>query len=171
MPNVNQIRSPLHITDLGYSPTSGWVNRLFIRVPVDDEHCVNYIVDYAEVEGEVAQDYRERRRQMRLDYPVFPNHLGDAILKGTMQLEEIKGETHILYLTLLEDYAVQVGQGVIAERREERLGRGDAGVVFMRKVWERELGALAQGRRLKEWRCPGRLHASPQTRSEARRRG
>lgn len=171
MPNVNQIRSPLHITNLNYSPTSGWVNRLFIRVPVDDEHCVNYIVDYAEVEGEVAQDYRERRRQMRLDYPVFPDQLGDAILKGTMQLEEIKEQTHILYLTLLEDYAVQVGQGVIAERREERLGRGDAGVVFMRKVWERELGALAQGRRLKEWRSPGKLHASPQTRSEAPRRG
>ncbi len=159
MPNVNQIRSPLHITDLGYNPTSGWVNRLFIRVPIDDANCVNYIVDYAELEGEMAEDYRKRRQEMRLKHPGFPNHLGDAVLQGALRFEEIKDRTHIVYLTLLEDYVVQVGQGGAADRSQERLSRMDTGVVFMRKIWERELAALAQGKRLKQWTCRERLHA------------
>jgi len=158
MPNINQVRSPLQITDLSRGPSSGWINRLFIRVPVDDERCLNFIVDYAELEGEAARSYGERRHRVRTDEPEFPNHLGAAVLGGKMRFEEISEETDILHLTLLEDYVVQVGQGAIADRGRDTLGRLDTGVLLMRKIWERELTALAEGRPLKTWRCAGKLH-------------
>ncbi|HEY3116576.1 MAG TPA: hypothetical protein VGK54_07540, partial [Chloroflexota bacterium] len=51
----------------------------------------------------------------------------------------------------LQDYVSQVGQGVLADRDQEQLGRTDAGIVLLRKVWERELRALAEGRPLARW--------------------
>lgn len=158
MPNTNQIRSPLQITDLSRDPWSGWVNRLFIRVPVDDERCLNFIVDYAEVEGEMARNYAEHRRRVRLETQEFPNHLGASVLAGKMRFEEINDQTNILHLTLLEDYVVQVGQGVVAERDRDSLGRLDVGVLLLRKIWDRELRTLAEERPLKRWICPGKLH-------------
>ncbi len=158
MPNINQIRSPLQITDLSRDPWSGWVNRLFIRVPVEDERCLNYIVDYAELEGEMARNYAEHRRRVRHETQEFPNHLGASVLAGEMRFEEINKQTNILHLTLLEDYVVQVGQGVFAERDRDSLGRLDVGVLLLRKIWERELRTLAEDRPVKRWSCPGKLH-------------
>jgi 5,5'-dehydrodivanillate O-demethylase len=159
MPNVNQVRSPLQITDLSKDPFSGWVNRLFIRVPVDDDRCINFIVDYAELEGQTARDYEAHRWRVREKEPELPNHLGAAVLEGKIRFEEISDKTDILHLTLLEDYLVQVGQGKAPDRSRDTLGRLDAGVLLMRKIWERELKALADGRPLKNWVSPGKLHA------------
>ena len=38
----------------------------------------------------------------------------------------------------------------------ERLGRSDVGIILIRKIWERELRALAAGRPLKQWAAPPR---------------
>ena len=45
----------------------------------------------------------------------------------------------------------QTGQGVIAYRGKEHLGRSDRGVFLLRKIWERELLNLAEGRPVKTW--------------------
>jgi len=66
----------------------------------------------------------------------------------------VKNQTNLKNLTSLEDYIVQVGQGAIADRINERLGRMDVGVILLRKIWERELQALAEGRPLKQWVIP-----------------
>ncbi|HWP28872.1 MAG TPA: ring-hydroxylating oxygenase subunit alpha, partial [Chloroflexota bacterium] len=54
----------------------------------------------------------------------------------------------------------QVGQGVIADRTRERLGRSDVQLILLRKIWRRELRALAEGRPLKQWRHTARLMAT-----------
>jgi len=54
----------------------------------------------------------------------------------------------------LQDDVAQVGQGWIAERSRERLGRSDMGVLFLRRIWLRELRALAEGWPLKRWSRP-----------------
>lgn len=41
-----------------------------------------------------------------------------------------------------EDYVVMVGQGTFADRRHERLGRSDVGVVALRRLWQQELDAV-----------------------------
>lgn len=51
----------------------------------------------------------------------------------------------------VEDYLTQVGQRPIAPRQHEQLGRIDQGVILLRKIWQRELAALATGRPLKKW--------------------
>jgi 5,5'-dehydrodivanillate O-demethylase len=115
-------------------------------------------VDYAELEGQKAREYEAHRRRVREKEPELPNHLGAAVLEGEMRFEEISDKTDILHLTLLEDYVVQVGQGKVPDRGRDTLGRLDAGVFLMRKIWERELKALADGRPLKNWISPGKLH-------------
>ena len=52
---------------------------------------------------------------------------------------------------LIEDEVAQTGQGAVANRSREHLGRSDTGVLFLRKLWERELRALADGRPVKQW--------------------
>ena len=51
----------------------------------------------------------------------------------------------------IQDNVSQVGQGLIADRVNERLGQADAGIIALRRLWARELRALAEGRPLKQW--------------------
>jgi 5,5'-dehydrodivanillate O-demethylase len=57
----------------------------------------------------------------------------------------------------IEDYATQVGQGTVPDRPAEHLGRSDGTVIMKRRIWQRELKALAEGRPLKEWTEPAGL--------------
>jgi 5,5'-dehydrodivanillate O-demethylase len=72
-----------------------------------------------------------------------------AVLEGRLRLDDIDPNRtdHVL----IEDEVAQTGQGAIANRSREHLGRGDIGIVLLRKLWERELRALADGRPLKQW--------------------
>jgi 5,5'-dehydrodivanillate O-demethylase len=40
----------------------------------------------------------------------------------------------------------------MVEREKERLGQSDAGIILLRKLWERELKALAERKPIKKWR-------------------
>ena len=55
-----------------------------------------------------------------------------------------------------EDDLAQVGQGAIEDRRGERLGRSDTGIIAVRKIWRRELNKLATGQALTtfQWTAP-----------------
>jgi len=55
---------------------------------------------------------------------------------------------------VVQDIAVQAGQGRIEDRQSERLGRSDAGIILWRKILERELRAIAEGRPAKKWQRP-----------------
>ena len=60
----------------------------------------------------------------------------------------------------LQDAIVQAGQGPIADRGHERLGREDAVIVLLRKLYTRELQTLVEGRPLKAWARTERLTAA-----------
>ncbi len=66
----------------------------------------------------------------------------------------------MLYHVYLEDYAVQVGQGAIADRSRENLGRTDAGVRLLREIWNEELRRLAMGEAPTCWTRPAALDAT-----------
>ncbi len=114
MPNINQIRSVWRYTDSMDRLRNGWVDRLFFRVPVDDENCVNFVVDRAKLKGTAARGYREQYHQMRHGGVKFPAHLGDGVLAGKLRIEDFSKQTSPYYLTLIEDYLAQVGQGPVA---------------------------------------------------------
>jgi 5,5'-dehydrodivanillate O-demethylase len=63
----------------------------------------------------------------------------------------------IYKLFWIEDYVTQVGQRQRGRERPEHLGSTDVGVILKRKIWERELKALAEGKPLKDWVSPAGL--------------
>jgi 5,5'-dehydrodivanillate O-demethylase len=149
MPNTNHLAPSL--------PGGRPGDRLFFRVPIDDEHCVSYCVERTHLGGDAAREYEERRRQTEGDSVTTNDEIGRAVLAGKLRIRDIDARTILsdssgysdVFWT--EDYVAQVGQGVIADRTKERLGRTDVGVILLRKLWERELKALAEGRPLKQW--------------------
>ncbi|NIO11930.1 MAG: Rieske 2Fe-2S domain-containing protein [Deltaproteobacteria bacterium] len=160
MPNINQVRVQVMIEGSAEDVKTLWADRLFWRVPVDDERCVSFAADWIPLTGEAARKYEERRQQSQAAFErVGRTHgeLGEAILQGQMEIKEIDPVTNMYQLFLAEDYSVQVGQGAVADRSHESLGKSDVGVFLLRKIWERELTALAEGRPLKNWATPAGL--------------
>ena len=51
----------------------------------------------------------------------------------------------------VQDYAAVRGQGVIADRTSENLSVSDAGILFLRRIFLRELEAIRDGRPTKAW--------------------
>jgi len=157
MPNINQVRIQVMIEGSREDAGSLWSDRLFWRVPVDDSHSVSYSTDWIPLQGQAAEEFQQRRQQARGTFSAMAsshNDLGEAVLEGRMELKEIDQRTNMYQLFLTEDYAVQVGQGAVADRTRERLGQADVGTFLLRKIWERELRALDQGRPLKQWETP-----------------
>jgi 5,5'-dehydrodivanillate O-demethylase len=157
MPNVNQIRAKLGRGNVEKNAAPVWSDRLFFRVPMDDEHCVSFGVILVHVSGEAARSYRERAREEETGRVVLLNNPGDAILAGKMRIEDFNKNHPIWDLFWVEDYVVQVGQGAIADRSAEQLGHMDSGVILLRKIWERELRAVKEGRPFKQWITPAGL--------------
>jgi 5,5'-dehydrodivanillate O-demethylase len=160
MPITNQTKSFIRVEGSLEDARTLIADRLFWRVPVDDERCVSFVVDRVPLTGEAAERYRERRKEARQSVTSATlNEFGDAVVKGRMRVEDVDHSLPIYYLFWVEDYAVQVGQGPAADRSKDILGKIDRGVFVLRKIWERELKALAEGRPLKQWKSPDKpLH-------------
>ncbi len=153
MPNTNFIKG---------SPNengSGWVEHLSWRVPVDDETCASYTMTLTHVTGQAAEDYRQQRaaRLASVDANASAANLGPKVLAGDLRIEDIEERTFIVNV---QDYVAQLGQGAIADRTHERLGRSDAVVILMRKLWLRELQKLADGQPIKRWHRSGRVEVT-----------
>ena len=148
MPNTNHLAPS--------TPGGRPGDRLFFRVPIDDGYCVSYCVERTGLSGDAARQYDERRRETARETVATTDEVGMAVLAGKMRIRDIDVRTNLSgtgYTDLFwtEDYVAQVGQGTIADRATERLGRTDVGVILLRKLWQRELEALADGRPLKQW--------------------
>jgi 5,5'-dehydrodivanillate O-demethylase len=109
--------------------------------------------------GEAAERYRARRAAQRARAaarPVSTTDLAAAVLRGDLRLADVVEDVPARLVNLQDD-VVQNGQGAIADRTEERLGRSDAAIILFRKLWARELRALAEGRPLTDWALPERF--------------
>jgi len=91
----------------------------------------------------------EERRKLRTQAERDRPELVRAIISGKLRLGDV--DPNRVDFVMLEDEVAQTGQGAIAVRSNEHLGRSDKGVFLLRKIWERELGNLAEGRPLKQW--------------------
>jgi 5,5'-dehydrodivanillate O-demethylase len=147
MPNVFYFRLP------GTEPDVPWDERIQWMVPIDDEHTTEFRVRLVPVAGEAAASYRARRQAEAATEGQQVAALGEAILSGKLWLQDLEaaGTVGVRDLITLQDFVTQVGQGRVADRRQERLGRSDSGVIVFRQLWERELRALAEGQPLKAW--------------------
>jgi len=150
LPNVHY-----NMRNSGGDPESGWLEDLAWIVPVDDERFVKFGALLCHLQGEAAERYLERRtaRLARMgEVPAI--ELAEEIMAGRGELEEVnqmRGDKARTQVTNVQDYVTQVGQGPIADHANEHLGRTDATVIMFRKLWQRELKALAEGRPLTQW--------------------
>jgi len=160
MPNTNHFRTTVALRDPLRGAGGGILDRLLWRIPVDDERCVSFPIDFAHLTGEAAKEYQERRQQARLATVGSHTELAEDILAGKLLIGDIKNQSNLKNLTSLEDYVTQVGQGAIPDRSNDRLGRIDVGLFLLRKLWERELKSLADGVPLKKWTIPEKLPES-----------
>ncbi|HZU05117.1 MAG TPA: hypothetical protein VFB73_04020, partial [Chloroflexota bacterium] len=155
---INQYGMPniLHLKlDLG-DPEAGWQDTINWRVPIDDESHRSFSVNLIHLSGEAAERYRARRAERAAQLAKLPSYieLGEAILRGELSIHDVRDHPDLINI---QDYVAQVGQGRLADRQHERLGRSDVGVILLRKLWQRELRALAEGRPLKQWTRPADL--------------
>jgi 5,5'-dehydrodivanillate O-demethylase len=151
MPNVNLI------SDSGGAGESGGEAGVSInlswRVPVDDEHCISFNANHVPLKSGAAELIGAHRRDG--DTPSrSASELAEAVLRGELRIEDA---TNVANIVNVQDYVAQIGQGAIAPRAHDHLGHSDVLVILLRRLWERELRALAEGRPLKQWRRRGPL--------------
>jgi 5,5'-dehydrodivanillate O-demethylase len=124
------------------------------KLPIDDQRHHFFQVE-AFPSGEHADRYVKRRKEWLAKTTITVEEAIDKVFKGEMYLDDFPGEgVDVHWLNLIEDGATQIGQGVIADRTTEHLGRTDTTVILLRKIWQRELRNLAEGRPLKRWSPP-----------------
>ena len=157
MPNINQVqaRGVVRRPNGEVKPIVG--ERLFWRVPVDDEHSISYTVEHFSLNAEDASAFladRAARENQRV--PELQEH-AEAVMRHERRVEDADATFTTQQMFWIEDYVVQVGQQPISDERVEHLGRNDAGIILVRKLWRRELQALAEGRPLTAWATPSDL--------------
>lgn len=136
MPNVS-LTSPPPATELdNWAPHIGW------RVPIDDETTYSFTVS------------RNKPRENFDDKAYQPaDDIIAAILDSRMRLKDV--DPYHPRLFHIQDSIATAGQGRLYDDRDsEQLGRSDVGVALLRRIYEREIAALMDGRPIKTWRRP-----------------
>ena len=126
------------------------------RVPVDDEHYLTFNINLVHVTGTAADEFR----QYRASQPVIEStmNMTSEILAGRARVDDFRSQ--VPDIVRLQDDVALGAQGAIPDRENECLGRSDIGVVILRRIWQRELRALANGQGLTHWSRPPTLAAT-----------
>ncbi len=144
MPNINYLNGQVVDREIKRADV------LIFKVPVDDGNHIHFEVRAIPLSGQCGRDWVMRRREKRVEQSRDRAELVCSVLAGDLELRDID-PTRLDYV-LIEDEIAQRGQGVIADRNREHLGRSDSGVILLRRIWQRELRALAEGKSLKQWK-------------------
>ena len=142
-----------------------WSVHLAWRVPTDDENCLSVAVSRIRNRGGGAkpQGMAKAAKKTAAEPVPGPREMADRIMREELRIQDVGPDYP--YLFQVQDNVVLMGQGPIADRDNERLGQSDIPIILLRKIWERELKALAEGGALKQWRRPAEkldVGATPQ---------
>jgi len=81
-----------------------------------------------------------------------PAQVTEDVLAGKLRIQDLDPDYPGLFQ--VQDNVALAGQGRITDRSQDWLGQSDKGIILLRRIYERELGALADGRPLKDWKRP-----------------
>ena len=143
MPNINYLNGQVVDAEIKRA------DLLVFKVPVDDENHIHFEVRSIPFTGAHAAEWLARRREKRAKEALNRANLVREVLAGRLHLNDI--DPNRTDFVMVEDEIAQTGQGQIPDRVNEHLGRSDTGVILLRKIWERELRALAEGQPTKKW--------------------
>lgn len=142
MPNI------IHFKGSPNSVNGTWTDHISWRVPIDDATHASFNVNLVHVAGDAARQFAERQQAERAK-KVRVRELAQKVLRGELRVADI--DEREVNIVNVQDEVSQAGQGTVADRSRERLGYTDRPVVLFRKLWERELRALAEGKPLRKW--------------------
>ncbi|MBM2810585.1 MAG: hypothetical protein HW416_1344 [Chloroflexi bacterium] len=140
---------------------NGLMNRIYNgdhlswQVPIDDESHINFGVTREDVALDSSPAWRREAHANRGegDAGARASEHGEAVLAGARSIADLMapGGVSMTERFNLQDHIAQVGQGRVADRDAERLGRTDVGVALLRRLWLRELCAFAENQPVKRW--------------------
>jgi 5,5'-dehydrodivanillate O-demethylase len=148
-PNIVRVIVP---PPYGMDGIGGWPEITFSFTPVDDESCLWILTSKSRVTGRDAEMFLEKRAELdrkRAEAPPVLDVVHD-LWNGKLHYQDVRHPD----LAVVQDIAVQAGQGRIADRAHEFLGRSDAGIVLWRRILRRELRLIAEGHQPKRWTTP-----------------
>ncbi|NQV57700.1 MAG: hypothetical protein HQ503_17695, partial [Rhodospirillales bacterium] len=148
-PNCTRVIVP---PSVGMDGIGGWAEIYFSFTPIDDENHLWMITSHVKVTGDEADVFRQKRKEFYANLEKDRPSLDVALdlMAGNRSFHELQHPD----LAIVQDIAVQAGQGRIEDRASERLGRSDNGIIAWRKILSRELKAIAEGRAPKAWTTP-----------------
>lgn len=144
MPNM------LQLATLPVDPEIGWLESLFWWVPIDDVSHIQFSLHRVPATGETASRIHERRQARRSEIDLAHQEVAEDLLTGRLSLNDVDPKR--CDMIRLQDDIALVGQGRLVDRTYDLLGTSDVGVAMIRKLWQRELHAFAEGRPLKAWK-------------------
>ncbi|HXP94920.1 MAG TPA: Rieske 2Fe-2S domain-containing protein [Candidatus Binatia bacterium] len=134
-----------HIVQPGLEKDDPWIDVGHWNVPIDDETTGRFNI------WSVPATDPQRERRIRdylesvADYNAVDHH-------DELFYEDKYPDDTVMPLTFAQDYVAQKGQGTIVDREHETLGRSDAGIAFLRRIFFREIEAIRNGEPPKQWR-------------------
>jgi 5,5'-dehydrodivanillate O-demethylase oxygenase subunit len=137
-PNYNHIAVP------GLASEDPWVEIGIWMVPVDDERTTRFGL-WAAPSTNSASD--TRLKEYFCEHGVYDaaDHHEALFTRGEYP------DDPLIQITSAQDYLAAIGQGTVADRANEMLGRSDAGIALLRRLFLRELDAIAAGQPTKRW--------------------
>src|SRR5579884_335648 len=146
MPNCTRVIVP---PMAGLEGAGGWRELYLAFTPIDDETNMWFITNLVGVSGDAVEPYLAKRRQYleRQKAAGSALDLAQAVMDGRVRFADIDHPDRVR----VQDFAVQAGQGRIAGRSDERLGRSDTAIILWRKILEREFRAIEGGGEAKSW--------------------
>jgi 5,5'-dehydrodivanillate O-demethylase len=145
-PNCTRVIVP---PSAGMDGVGGWAEIYFGFTPIDDENHLWLITSHVKVTGDEAKAFRKKRKEFYENVDKAQPSLDAALdlIAGKGYYQDVQHPD----LAILQDIAVQAGQGRIEDRNRERLGRSDNGIIMWRKILSRELRTIADGKEPKTW--------------------
>jgi 5,5'-dehydrodivanillate O-demethylase len=136
MPNV-MLREVVQQHDLdNFTMHAAW------RVPIDDVSTLSVFIDRV---LKPEEGMLEKLAAME-----DPNAIAARVMACEMTLDDID-PNHPL-LPVIQDTVCMAGQGIVANRKAENLGASDRSIGLLRKLWQRDMKALEEGRPVTQWR-------------------
>jgi 5,5'-dehydrodivanillate O-demethylase oxygenase subunit len=155
MPNILNMQLPPAVEE-----EKAWSQYISWRVPIDDLTHKSFISQRLRMSDEGMARYRARgaERRARVAAARSVDDVTADVLAGKLSIRDVADHPGIVGI---QDNVSQIGQGIVANRNDEWLGRSDVAIILLRKLWRRELAALASGGPLKAWAVRGTLLESP----------
>jgi len=157
---VNQFGMPniFNMYALPTDPEIRWQESLFWWVPIDDLSHMQFSLHRVPATGDAARSIKARRHARRGEIDLAHQKLAVDILGGRLSIRDVDPKR--CDIVRLQDDIAQLGQQRIADRSKDHPGLADVGVIALRKLWRRELLALAKGKATKKWRRPSGMGPS-----------